>query len=63
MSDKEESEYYSLSEAYDEVKYSYGAKEKTVAGLKLFAKGIFNTGKALLNESQERAKKSAKRND
>ncbi len=63
MSDEKKPEYYSLSEAYDEMKYSFGAKDKTVAGLKLFAKGIFNTGKAILNESAEMKEKSNKRND
>lgn len=63
MSDKKKPDYYSLSEAYDEMKYSFGAKDKTVAGLKLFAKGLFNTGKAILNEGEEMKEKSNKRND
>lgn len=44
-------EYFSLSEAYDDVKNSFGAKDKAMAGLKLFGKGLFNTGKYLLKEA------------
>jgi len=47
---QKDDEYYSLSEAYDDMKYSFGAKDKAVAGLKLFGKGLFNTGKYLFKE-------------
>ena len=42
--------YYSIKRAYSELQYSYGAKEKTVAGLKLVGKGLFNTARYALKE-------------
>jgi len=52
MSDDKESEYYSISEAIDNFTIeSFGAKEKTISGLKLFGKGIFNVGKYAAKEA------------
>ena len=42
MSEKNEKglfDYFKMSEAVDDVKYSYGAKDKTVSALKLVGKG------------------------
>ena len=45
MSDGENSRYFSISESVDEFKDSFGLKEKSVAGLKIVGKGLFNVGK------------------
>lgn len=43
--DKELFPYFDMGEAWDDVIFGDGAKEKTVAGLKFLGKGLFNTGK------------------
>lgn len=43
MSKKEK--YLNLSSDFDDLRHGYGAKEKTVAGAKLFGKSIFNVTK------------------
>jgi len=48
--DKDKSSYLSLSQDLDDLRYGYGAKEKTFAGLKLLGKGLFNVAKFTVKE-------------
>jgi len=50
MSDDNKSGYFKMSDALDDLTMSFGAKDKAVAGLKLFGKGIFNVGKFAVAE-------------
>ncbi|MFL9865855.1 hypothetical protein PQR67_16895 [Paraburkholderia fungorum] len=43
--------YLSLSEDWSELVDGYGAKERSIAGLKLFGKSIFNVGKFAITEA------------
>lgn len=43
MSDDDK--YYSLSNDMDDLRFGLGAKDKTIAGAKIFGKSIFNVGK------------------
>lgn len=62
MSDEKDTGYYDMSQAVDDIRYgSYGAKEKTVAGIKLFAKGVFNVGKYLAINGPDAVAKAAER--
>lgn len=45
MSNKKQPSYFKMSEAMDEFSCSMGTQEKSVAGLKLVGKGLFNTVK------------------
>ncbi|HQV81369.1 MAG TPA: hypothetical protein PLW69_10455 [Agitococcus sp.] len=51
MSEEKDSKYFSMSEAWDEIGYSYGAKDKAVSSLKLLGKGLFNTAKFTVTEA------------
>ncbi len=43
--------YFSMPDAVDDFRYrSFGAKEKVVAGLKIFGKGLFNATKYTATE-------------
>jgi hypothetical protein len=62
MSDEKKPDYYDMSEAIDDIRHgSYGAKEKTVAGIKLFAKGIFNVGKYIVINGPDAVAKAAEK--
>jgi hypothetical protein len=51
MGDEKKSSYFNMSEAVDEFNHgSYGAGEKTVAGLKIFGKGLFNVARYAVAE-------------
>jgi hypothetical protein len=50
MSEEDKPGYFKMSNALDDFNYSFGAKEKTVAGLKLFGKGIFNVARYATTE-------------
>ena len=50
MSEDNKSSYFKRSKALDEFNDGFGAKEKPVAGLKLFGKGIFNVAKYATTE-------------
>lgn len=43
--EKKPFDYFKMSKALDEVKSSYGTKEKAVSALKLVGKGLFNSAK------------------
>jgi len=49
--DDEDKKYLSLSKDFDDLRFGFGAKEKTVAGLKLFGKGLFNMAKFTVTEA------------
>ena len=54
MSEKNEKglfDYFKMSEAVDDVKYSSGAKDKTVSALKLVGKGLFNSAKFVVESA------------
>lgn len=44
---KREIPYFDMGEAWNEVRQGFDAKEKSMASLKLFGKGLFNAGKFL----------------
>lgn len=50
MNDDKKSDYYSMSEAWQDIGQGFDAKEKTVASLKLVGKGFFNVGKFFVKE-------------
>lgn len=51
MESDKKKEYYDLSGAVDEFRFgASGAKEKTLAGAKLFGKGLFNAAKFAVKE-------------
>ncbi|MBR7901172.1 MULTISPECIES: hypothetical protein [Burkholderia cepacia complex] len=53
--------YLSLSEDWSELMDGYSAKERSIAGLKLLGKSIFNVGKFTLTEALPKmAEKTAK---
>lgn len=55
--------YFKMSNALDDFNYSFGAKEKAAAGLKLFGKGLFNVARYTVTEVlPEVAIKSAENN-
>ena len=45
-----ENKYFKIGEAIDDIGYASGAKDKTIASLKLFGKGVFNIGKFAATE-------------
>lgn len=49
--EEKESGYFKLGEALDDVNHAYGAKDKAVATLKLFGKGVFNVGRFAVAEA------------
>ncbi|WP_143189342.1 hypothetical protein [Paraburkholderia lycopersici] len=49
--DGNDDEYLSLSEDWSELVDGYGAKERSIAGLKLLGKSIFNVGKFTFTEA------------
>jgi hypothetical protein len=77
MSEKNEKglfDYFKISEAVDDVKSSYGAKDKTVSTLKLVGKGLFNSAKFVVEstpkvmqevarQSMNNSERELKRND
>ena len=62
----EEEKYYKLSSDFDDLRHGYGAKEKTVAGVKLFGKSIFNVTKYVFTTAipavTEQMKKNIEKN-
>jgi hypothetical protein len=57
----DDDKYLSLSEDWSELVDGYGAKERSIAGLKLLGKSIFNVGKFTLTEALPRmAEQTAK---
>lgn len=50
-------EYYDLKQAASDIGYASGAKEKSIAGAKLFGKTLFNTalfaGRAVIEKGKE----------
>ncbi|MDC4761762.1 hypothetical protein OHW66_14135 [Acinetobacter baumannii] len=57
---KESLDYYNMSEALDEVKYSFGAKDKALSTLKLVGKGLFNSAKFVVKETPKALEDFAK---
>ncbi|HAV5431279.1 TPA: hypothetical protein JI046_11755 [Acinetobacter baumannii] len=54
MSEKNERgtlDYFNMSEAIEEVKCSFGAKDKAVSTLKLVGKGLFNSAKFVVKNT------------
>lgn len=49
--DAEEKKYLSLSQDLDDLRFGFGAKEKAVAGLRLFGKGLLNVAKFTVTEA------------
>jgi hypothetical protein len=68
-SDEKDRKYLNLSQDLDDLRFGFGAKEKTVAGLKLFGKSLFNVAKFTVTEAlpemnkrmEEEIKKKGKR--
>jgi len=63
MSEKNEKglfDYFKMSEAVDDVKYSYGAKDKTVSALKLVGKGLFNSARFVVESAPKVIEEVAK---
>lgn len=51
MSDEKKSAYFDMSKALDEFNHqSFGAKDKTISGLKMFGKGLFNVARYTVAE-------------
>jgi hypothetical protein len=50
MTSKKE-DYFSMSEAIDDVRYENDGKRKAIAVTKLFGKGLFNTAKYVIKEA------------
>lgn len=48
--EEQESKYFKMGEALDEVKRAYGAQDTAVSTLKLLGKGIFNVGRFAVAE-------------
>ncbi|KOR32954.1 hypothetical protein TI05_03955 [Achromatium sp. WMS3] len=46
----DESKYFKMRDALDDFNYSFGAKEKTGAALKILGKSIFNVGMFTVTE-------------
>lgn len=42
--------YFSMSEAYDEIRFESEGKRKVLAAAKLIGKGAFNTAKYIIQE-------------
>ena len=57
MSDKD-SDYYDMSEALDELKYSFGAADKALSSAKILGKGLFNVARFSFTEILPRAMES-----
>ena len=53
--------YYSVSEDLDELRYGYGAKDKTVAGVKIISKSAFNVTKFIFTTALPAFGEAAKR--
>ncbi|KVE75810.1 hypothetical protein WI98_11930 [Burkholderia vietnamiensis] len=49
--ESDDDKYLSLSEDWSELVDGYGAKERSVAGLKILGKSIFNIGKFAFTEA------------
>lgn len=47
---EKKSPYFKIGSAVDDVKYAFGAKETTLATLKLFGKSAFNIGRFAVAE-------------
>lgn len=67
----EDSGYFKLGDALDEMSYSYGVKDKGISALKLVGKGVFNIGRfavaevfpALLETTAKSVKSNANSSD
>lgn len=54
--------YLSLSEDWSDLVDGYGAKERSIAGLKLLGKSIFNVGKFTFTEALPKIAEEAAKN-
>lgn len=55
-------EYYSMSDAFDDLRFSYGAEEKALSTVKLIGKGLFNSGKFIAKVAPKVVQEVAKHN-